>query len=132
DTATDAPPARRLMGGDAIRLDAARGEHVGFEVAMSVEGKIAGDGFAVTRIADCGGAVDPLVPGDSGPGLFHVERFVPQDAAPGLLELKLTIAGDAVPVHLRVHKAVLPDALGFHVSLNAYGSPGGTLGDKPG
>ena len=128
----DAMLPSSLWDGERIELHAARGEHVAFEIQLNGEGKIAGDGWTVTQILPVGAAADPLVPGDTGPGLFHVERYVPKNAAPGTSALALTIAGTEVPVTLHVHKAVLPDALNFHVSLNTYSSPGGTLGDKPG
>ncbi len=127
-----AKPARRLWDGHAIELHAARGEHVAFEVALVGEGTITGDGWTVSQVLAVGAAADPLVPGNTGPGLFHVERYVPKDAAPGKQSLSLTVAGTTIPVALHVHKAVLPDTLSFHVSLNTYSSPGGTLGDKPG
>ncbi|MEK7466383.1 MAG: hypothetical protein AAB074_03120 [Planctomycetota bacterium] len=126
-----APVARRLWDGRRIVLHAARGEHVGFEVALDVEGQIAGEGFAVSKVFEVGDAADPLVPGNSGPGLFHVERYVPWSAKPGETGLTLSIAGEDVPVLLTVHKAVIPGQLAFHVSLNCYSSPGSTLGDKP-
>ncbi|MCE9584261.1 MAG: hypothetical protein K8T20_17380, partial [Planctomycetes bacterium] len=126
------PAATRLWTGGPIELHAARGEHVAFEIAVDGETKISGEGFAVSKILAVGNAADPLVPGETGPGLFYVERYVPKDASPGETKLKLTIGTDEIPVILHIHKAVLPDELHFHVSLNAYSSPGSTIGDKPG
>ncbi|NUN47351.1 MAG: hypothetical protein HUU15_00805 [Candidatus Brocadiae bacterium] len=126
------PVARRLWDGRRIDLRAARGEHVGFQVALDVEGAIEGDGWTVTQVLPVGTGADPLIRGQAGPGLFHVERHVPRDTVPGRVECPIRIAGAPVPVTLRIHAAVLPDALGFHVSLNTYSSPGSTLGDRPG
>src|SRR5436190_1122942 len=143
ETNPDAPAASRLWDGRSISLAAARGEHVGFELALELpqarEVRIEGAGFVASRVAPVGSTFDPLIPvaGEvSGKALFHVERYVPKSAAPGPQNLSLTLkVGDdavAIPVTLRVHSAVIPDALSFHVSLNAYGSPGERLGDKEG
>ena len=143
ETNPDAPAASRLWDGRSISLAAARGEHVGFEIAVEVlqprEVRIEGAGFVASRVLPVGSTFDPLVPvaGEvSGKALFHVERYVPKSAAPGEEKLALTLkVGDAavsIPVALRVHRAVIPDVLSFQVSLNGYGSPGDRLGDKPG
>lgn len=110
-------PAARLWDGRAITLDAVRGEHVGFEVALDRPGRVGGEGWRVSRVTH-----DPLEPADEGT-LLHVERHVAKDEAPGVKELALRVAGADVPVVLRVHAATLPDRLGFRVSLNTYGTP---------
>lgn len=143
ETNLDAPPAARLWNGRSISLPAARGEHVGFEIAVDVPRprpvRIEGAGWTVSRVLPVGSTFDPLVPvaGEvSGKALFHVERVVPKTAAPGAQKLALTLKiGDAeslIPVELRVHSATIPDALSFQSSLNAYRSPGDSMGDRPG
>jgi len=143
ETNPDAPAAARLWDGRAISLVAARGEHVGFELALDLPQarpvRIEGPGFVASRVAAVGNTFDPLIPiaGDvSGKALFHVERYVPKSAAPGEQKLALSLKiGDvetSIPVSLVVHPATIPDTLSFHVSLNAYGSPGERMGDKPG
>jgi hypothetical protein len=143
ETNPEAAPAARLWDGRTISLRAARGEHVGFELALELPRtapvRIEGAGFAATRVAPVGSTVDPLIPiaGDvSGKAIFHVERYVSKSEAPGeqklALSLKIGDAETAIPVALKVHAATIPDLLSFHVSLNAYGSPGEALGDKPG
>jgi hypothetical protein len=138
----DAEPAGRLWDGRSVSLAAARGEHVGFLVALAIpEGRprtvsFTGDGWSVSRVLPVGSGFDPLVPvaGEvSGKSLFHVERYVAKTAAPGESKLSLKVStGEAeitIPVALKVHSAVLPDALSFHVSLNAYGSPADWSGE---
>jgi hypothetical protein len=138
-----APCAGRLWDGRSVSLVAARGEHVGFLLALAIpDGKartvaVSGDGWGVTRVLPVGPGFDPLVPAAgpvSGPALFHVERYVPKTAAPGetrgALKVSTGTARAEIPVALRVHSAVLPDALTFHVSLNAYSSPGEWGGDR--
>ena len=143
ETNLEAPAAARLWDGRRIALEAARGEHVGFEIALELPQartlRVEGAGFVVHRVLPVGSTFDPLVPVEgelSGRILLHVERYVPKSAAPGeeKLGLSLKIGGSelSIPVTLRVHGATLPDALSFHVSLNAYGSPGDRGGDKPG
>jgi len=143
ETNPEAAPAARLWDGRSISLAAARGEHVGFEIAVDLPQaravRIEGPGFTASRILPVGSTFDPLVPiaGEvSGKALFHVERYVPKSATPGEQKLALTLKiGDAevsIPVALVVHAATIPDVLSFQVSLNAYGSPGDRLGDKPG
>jgi hypothetical protein len=143
ETNLEAPAASRLWDGRSILLAAARGEHVGFEIALEVPKpvtvRIEGAGWAASRVLPVGSTFDPLVPvaGEvSGKALFHVERLVPKSAAPGdqklVLLLKVGDAEASIPVTLHVHSATLPDALSFQVSLNAYGSPGDRLGDSPG
>lgn len=143
ETNLDAPAATRLWNGRSISLAAARGEHVGFEIAVDLPQartvRIDGAGFAVSRIAPVGSTFDPLIPiaGEvSGKALFHVERYVPTSTSPGLQELALILkigeTETAIPVALVVHSTTIPDVLSFHVSLNAYGSCGDGLGDKPG
>jgi hypothetical protein len=143
ETNLDAPAAGRLWDGRSITLEAARGEHVGFELCVELPQSrtvgLDGPGFAASRVLAVGSTFDPLVPvaGEvSGKALFHVERYVPKAAAPGEQKLALTLkiggAEIPIPVVLRVHPATIPDALSFQVSLNAYGSPGDRMGDKPG
>jgi len=143
ETNPDAPAASRLWDGKSIHLEAARGEHVGFAVALVLPQarsvRIEGAGWIAERALPVGSTYDPLVPvtGEvSGKALFHVERYVPKAGAPGPQFVPLTLkVGDVdvpLPVTLRVHAATLPDALSFQVSLNAYGSPGGAAGDKEG
>jgi hypothetical protein len=143
ETNPDAPAPARLWNGREITLPAARGEHVAFEIAVEVPQpravRIEGAGWLASRILPVGSTVDPLVPvaGDvSGKALFHVERYVAKSAAPGPqgapVTLKIGAAEVSIPVALRVHSATLPDALSFQVSLNAYNSPGDSLGDKAG
>jgi len=135
ETNPDAAPAARIWDGKRIHLDAARGEHVGFDVAVELPQsrpvRFEGAGWVAERALPVGSTYDPLVPvaGDvSGKALFHVERYVPKTAAPGTqalpLSLKIGEVDVPLPVSLRVHAATLPDALSFQVSLNAYGSPG--------
>jgi hypothetical protein len=145
ETRLDAPAAGRLWDGRTITLAAARGAHVGFGIAVEVPAgesravRLEGEGWAASRAHPVGASFDPLGPVDgeiSGKGLFHVERHVPRSAPPGEQKLTLVLrtgkAEASIPVVLRVHSAVLPDALSFHVSLNSYGSPGDTAGDRPG
>jgi hypothetical protein len=143
ETNLDAPAAARIWDGRSISLSAARGEHVGFEIAVDVAQprpvRLEGAGWAASRVLQVGTTYDPLVPvtGDiSGKALFHVERYVPKSTAPGVqklaLDLKIGDAQVSIPVELRVHSATIPDELSFQVSLNAYGSPGDDSGDKPG
>jgi hypothetical protein len=143
ETNPAAPAAARLWNGKSVAIDAARGEHVGFEIAVDLpqprKVEISGAGWAASRVLAVGSTFDPLVPisGDvSGKGLFHLERYVPKSAAPGeekhSLVLKVGDSQVSIPVVVRVHSAVIPDALAFQISLNAYGSPGGDLGDRPG
>jgi hypothetical protein len=137
----DAPPAGRLWDGRAVTLAAARGEHVGFLLAVEIPAgqsrpvRASGDGWSVTRVLPVGGGFDPLVPPGaeaSGKVLLHAERYVPKDAAPGEsrhpLRLSTGRAEVEIPVTLRVHAPRLPDALSFRVSLNAYRSPGDWAG----
>jgi hypothetical protein len=143
ETRLDAPAAARIWDGKTVTLDAARGEHVGFELlvetAQAKPVKLEGAGLAVSRVVQVGNILDPLIPvaGDvSGKGLFHVEHYVPKTTAPGAKPLSLTLTvGDAtltIPVAVKVHGATIPDVLSFQVSLNAYGSPGGESGEKEG
>jgi hypothetical protein len=143
ETNLEAPAAARLWDGRSLNLSAARGEHVGFEIAVEVPQpravRIEGAGWAASRVLAVGSTFDPLIPiaGDvSGKALFHVEHYVPKSAAPGeqktALVLKIGDAEVSIPVAIKIHPATIPDALSFQVSLNAYGSPGDRLGDKPG
>ncbi len=143
ETDPEAPPAARLWDGRSVALAAARGETVGFEIAVDLARpgviRLEGAGWTASRVLSVGSTFDPLVPvfGEAaGRALFHVERHVPKSAPPGELKVPLSLtvgtAEAAIPVTLRVHPAVLPDALSFQVSLNAYSSPGGAMGDKPG
>jgi hypothetical protein len=143
ETNPDAAPAARLWDGRQVALHAARGEHVGFELALELAReasvRVEGPGFVASHVQAVGPAFDPLVPlaGElSGKVLIHVERYVPRSAATGEQKLALSLKiGDletTIPVTLRVHGATIPDVLSFQVSLNAYNSPGDALGDKPG
>ncbi len=126
----DAPAAGRLWDGTAISLEAARGEHVAFLLAVDVPTprplRVSGEGWVVQRLLPVGKGFDPLVPlaGEvQGKLLLHVERYVPKTAAVGMLRAPLNLGELEVPVGVNVHAAVLPDALKFQVSLNAYGQP---------
>jgi len=143
ETNLEAPAAGRLWDGRSVTLEAARGEHVGFELGVDLRQSrtilLDGPGFVVSRVLAVGSTFDPLVPvaGETaGRALFHVERYVPKGSATGEQKLTLTLkvgsAEVSIPVVLRVHSATIPDALSFQVSLNAYGSPGDRMGDKPG
>jgi hypothetical protein len=143
ETNPDAAPAARIWNGRAVSLVAARGEHVGFEIALELPQpravRLEGAGWTASRVLPVGSTFDPLVPvaGEaSGKALFHVERYVPKNSPTGELKAPLSLkVGDAelsLPVSLRVHSAALPDVLSFHVSLNAYHSPGDVAGDKAG
>ncbi|HXG59857.1 MAG TPA: hypothetical protein VNO22_00650 [Planctomycetota bacterium] len=133
----DAPAAGRLWDGRAVSLAAARGEHVGFLIAVEVPAgqtrtvSAAGEGWSVAQVLPVGTGYDPLVPAAgtaSGKVLLHAERYVPKDAPAGEFRHPLRLStGRAqvdIPVSLRVHASRLPDALSFRVSLNAYRSPG--------
>jgi hypothetical protein len=132
ETAEKPAPSAVIWNGTSVELHAARGEHVAFEIAFEGDGKLTAEGFTVLKIAPVGDAVDPLVPDNASPGLFYLERFIPPGAKPGTETFKLDLAGEKLVVEIHIHKAVIPDALTFHVSLNAYSSPGSTLGDRPG
>jgi hypothetical protein len=132
----DAPPAGDLWDGRSVRLSAARGEHVGFQVVLRIpEGEsrriaIGGEGWVARRAVPVGGRLDPLVPVEGelkGVQVFHLERHVPTSRTPGKLEAPLTLetgrARLSLPVSLQVHQARLPDDLGFAISLNAYHFP---------
>lgn len=143
ETNLAAPAAARLWDGRSIAIDAARGEHVGFEIALDLpqarKVEVTCPGWLASRVLPVGSTFDPLVPivGEvSGKGLFHLEHYVPKSAPAGeekqVLVLKVGPSQVSIPVIVRVHSAVIPDALAFQVSLNAYSSPGGDLGDRPG
>ncbi|HZE97161.1 MAG TPA: hypothetical protein VE981_09040 [Planctomycetota bacterium] len=143
ETNLDAPAASRIWDGKGVTLDAARGEHVGFEILVETPQartvRFEGAEFAVSRVVQVGSIFDPLIPvaGDvAGKGLFHVEHYVAKGTPVGGRKLALTLrVGDVelrIPVAVRVHGATIPDTLSFQVSLNAYGSPGQESGEKEG
>ena len=133
-----------------IRLHAAKGEFVGFQVllrgtAMKVElempGIQAGPGVRthnlVSKYVDIntekGGFADPLVPAAPGPTdadgatSYHVEIYVPENAAAGDYTGNLRIlAGEdsfELPVTLRVWNFALPTTLSFLPEMNCYDLP---------
>jgi hypothetical protein len=143
ETRLDAPAAGRIWDGHTVKLHAARGEFVGFEILVETAQpravSLSGAGWTASRVVQVGKILDPLVPvaGDvEGKGLFHAERVIPKAAPVGEMKVPLTLkVGDVevpVPVTVRVHAATIPDELSFQVSLNAYGSPGQEAGEKDG
>ncbi|MCA9178092.1 MAG: hypothetical protein KDB14_26695 [Planctomycetales bacterium] len=132
-----------LFDGQRMRLAAAAGEVIGFQVLLRGQGEVAVK-CAVDRVdwrVDLFQAVyvpaegrqipDPLLPlperirlsQDADQAVF-VDLYVPFDAAPGLYNGKLEVSdGRRIPLALTVLPIQLPKKASFLCEMNGYGLP---------
>jgi hypothetical protein len=129
-----------LFDGRTIRLAAAKGEVVGFQVLANGQGPVGvdcempgmrTDVFRALYVQGDGRRIpDPLLPADSvalsprEATPLVVDVYVPFDARPGLVEGEFRLSdGRVLPVNLTVRDFALPRRASFLCEMNSYGLP---------